>query len=311
MNQRCLNKCDNPIAGEQLSESPSAGRKYFDSDFCDLHVHSTASDGQCTPQQVLSLAQKAGLKAISLCDHDTLSGYMELTRQYKAMTDGTVMAFGIEVIPGIEINSEWQGRELHILGYFINPDNREFLRLLAQLRESRLRRLNQILERLANLDISIDISRVLEIAQGESVGRPHVAQALVEEGYANNIREAFELYLGIGKPGYAARSHLNPVESIKAVRRAGGVAVWAHPGTARADNLLGELIEAGLQGLEVCHPEHEHHIQQKYKGIAADNRLIATGGSDFHSLTASEGSMIGSYGVPYDSVRLMKVLSGS
>ncbi len=311
MNYRYLNKCNNPIAGKQLLRNPDAGRKDFDSDFCDLHIHSTASDGQCTPHQVLSLAQKAGLRAISLCDHDTLSGYIELSRLYQTNTDGTVMALGIEVIPGIEINSEWQGRELHILGYFINPADKQFLNLLAQLRESRFQRLKQMLANLAKLDISIDISRVLEIAQGESVGRPHIAQALVEKGYANSIKEAFELYLGIGKPGYAARFHLNPVESVKAVRRAGGAAVWAHPGMAKADNLLGELIEAGLQGLEVYHPEHDYDIQEKYKTMATDNRLITTGGSDFHSLTASGGSTIGSYGVPYDSVRLLKYFSSS
>jgi len=292
-----------------LSQSFCGGKNVCNSDYCDLHIHTTASDGECTPHQVVSQAREIGLKAISLCDHDTISGFQELSRLYFCCNDGTLAASGVEVIPGIEINSEWRGRELHILGYFINPDDEGFSRILETLRDSRIQRLYVILKKLRKLDVFIDISRVLEMAQGESVGRPHVAKAMVEKGYVGDIKEAFQRYLGIGKPGYAERFHLSPIESIRAIRRAKGVAIWAHPGTAKADDLLGELIQNGLQGLEVYHPEHDRELQQQYKRIAVENRLLITGGSDFHSFSDPVGAQIGSHWISYDSVLHMKQLA--
>lgn len=280
-------------------------------DFCDLHVHTTASDGHLTPKEVVQHSLELGLRAISICDHDTMAGYLELTEEFSQDKLGVVNVNGLELIPGIEINSRWEQSELHILGYFIDPGDGSFLDLLSQLRRSRVERVQVTVEKLASLGKPVELSRVLELSQGDSVGRPHIAQAMVEKGYVSTVREAFELYLGIGKPAYVDRRHLSPAQSIRAIREAKGIAVWAHPGITNADWLLTELMEYGLQGIEVFHPEHDIGSQQKYLHMARENRLVVTGGSDFHSATSSEGAMIGSYGISYDGVQALKRMASA
>lgn len=302
---------DGRILRKDLSGSYVTGREDPISNLCDLHIHTTASDGQYTPQQVVSYSHKLGLRTVSICDHDTVSGYEQLARVYPTNQSDDIKHGSIEVIPGIEINSQWGGREIHILGYFIDPDNHQLSKVLSQLRESRHLRIKAMVEKLNHLGIQIELCRVLELSKGESVGRPHVAEAMIEKGYISSIEEGFDLYLGIGRPAYVERFHLNPVESIKVIRQAKGIAVWAHPGTANADYLLHELVENGLQGIEVCHPEHDHSLQQRYWYMARENKLLITGGSDFHSTSSTEGAMIGSHGVSYESVEIMKQLVGT
>ncbi len=280
-------------------------------DFCDLHIHTTASDGQLTPHEVVSHSLALGLRAISVCDHDTLSGYLELAIAYSAGGLGIVNANDVEVIPGIEISSHWGRWELHILGYFIDPENRQFTELLATLRQSRLQRVEVIAEKLASLGMPVEVSRILELSRGDSVGRPHIAEAMVEKGYTSSVKEAFGLYLGIGRPAYAGRLHLSPAQAIEAIQAAKGLAVWAHPGTTGGDWLLNELVECGLQGIEVYHPEHNCALRQKYLNMARKNRLIVTGGSDFHGASSSEGAMIGDSGIPYENVETMKRLAAT
>ncbi|NLC14902.1 MAG: PHP domain-containing protein [Firmicutes bacterium] len=277
-------------------------------DFCDLHVHTTASDGHLAPGEVVQQSVELGLKAVSICDHDTMSGYLQLARMYPPGELGIVRLKGLEVIPGIEINSKWEQRELHILGYFVDPLNETFSRLLASLAESRLQRVHAVVERLASLGMPVQVSRVLELSQGDSVGRPHVAQAMMEKGYVSSTKQAFKLYLGIGKPAYVDRHHLSPAQSIKAIRAAGGIAVWAHPGITDADWLVHELMEHGLQGIEVYHSEHDEQEQQKYLNMARENGLVVTGGSDFHGPSSSEGAPMGSFGISYQTLETLKRL---
>lgn len=303
--------CDGQILRQDLSGSNDTSREDLIFNLCDLHIHTTASDGQHTPEQVVSYSHRLGLKAISICDHDTLFGFKQLAKVFSTNQDDYIESGIIEVIPGIEINSRWDGREVHILGYFVDPDDNQLSKVLSQLRKSRVIRIETIVEKLNHLGLPVELQRVLELSKGESVGRPHVAEAMIEKGYISSIEEGFDLYLGIGRPAYVERFHLNPVESIKVIRQAKGIAVWAHPGTANADYLLHELVENGLQGIEVCHPEHDHSLQQRYWYMARENKLLITGGSDFHSTSSTEGAMIGSHGVSYESVEIMKQLVGT
>ncbi len=279
------------------------------SDYCDLHIHTTASDGQLSPDEVLSFAQSKNLKAISICDHDTISGYEQLCKLYPSLTDGTLLVSEMEVIPGIEISCSWDNREIHILGYFCDPGCQEFSEIQTRLKESRLKRVNLILDKLKSMGIHIDLSQVLEKSSGDSVGRPHIAQAMYENGYVKSVGEAFELYIGYGRPAYVERFRLTPFESIGSIRHAKGVPVWAHPQLANADHLLPELIENGLQGLEVYHPQHDRHAVGKYKSLASEHGLVITGGSDFHSHSIPYGATIGSYGVCYKTVEVMRSLA--
>jgi len=276
---------------------------------CDLHVHTTASDGLLSPDEVTLLAKEKGLRAIALCDHDTISGVLSLMKDRGSSE--RILAGGVEVVPGIEINSQWNGREIHILGYYVRLEDPEFLNLMEKLREARLSRAKLMVERLRELGKPLDFDRVLEVARGDSIGRPHVAQVMVERGYVNSVKEAFRVYLGIGRPAYVERLHLGPVESVQAVRRAGGVAVWAHPGTARVDQIFADLLDGGLQGIEVYHPEHDAAMEEKYLNLARENGLVATGGSDFHGPGVEEGGTLGSHVVPYEVVLRLKDLASS
>lgn len=286
-----------------------SGREGHSCNFCDLHIHTTSSDGHLTPSEVVQHCLALGLKAIALCDHDTMSGYLEVAGRFAPGELGVIDVTGLEVIPGIEINSRWEQRELHILGYFVDPLSEGLSQLLSHLRDSRVRRIYAMAEKLASLGMPLDMSRVLELSRGDSIGRPHVAQAMVEKGYVSSVKQAFDLYLGIGKPAYVERLHLTPAQSIRAIRDAGGVAVWAHPGVTGADWLLNELIEHGLQGLEVYHPEHDPEEQQKYLEMARQNGLVVTGGSDFHGASASEGADIGTFGIRYEELENLKRLA--
>jgi len=330
---------------DQIPDSPGANRDLFIAHHwvCDLHVHTSASDGILTPQEVFRLAVKKGLKAIAICDHDTVSGFLSLATSLAAeesnlnsiprsdssnlqiLNDGCekgrkcqpnrrgsgLISQGVEVIPGIEINSEWQGREVHILGYYIRPHDEKFQNLLERLRKFRCVRVKLMVEKLESLGMPLDLERVFEIARGDSVGRPHVAKAMVEKGYVASVKEAFTRYLGTGKPGYVERLRLDPGESVGAVVDAGGVAVWAHPGTTDADYLLSSLIAKGLAGIEVYHPQHDRNARKKYLALARQNNLIVTGGSDFHGIGANEGGDLGSSVVSYEVVCKLKKIAQS
>jgi predicted metal-dependent phosphoesterase TrpH len=249
-------------------------------EYVDLHIHSTASDGSLSPSQIIQEAKKAGLRAISITDHDTL--------------DGTIEALGcpdlapLEVISGIEMTANFPSGGMHILGYLFETDDVSLGQTLKIVQNARAERNSKITYKLKALGINIQYSDVLTIAGTGQVGRPHFAQALVLKGTVGNVDEAFNKFLKKGGPAYASRYRLEPAEAIEVITKAGGVPVLAHPSSLGAkreeklDRILADLKNAGLKGLEVYYPEHDPEQESTYKRLALRNGLVMTGGTDFH-----------------------------
>lgn len=268
----------------------------------DLHIHTTASDGSDTPEEVVRKALNVGLRAIAISDHDNLSGVKRAQMAARG--------FQLEVLSGVEVNTYFEGKELHILGYLINPDNQDFLNKLKEFQGERVERIRQMLTKLKTLKVHISFDRVMEIASGASVGRPHVAQAMVEGGYVASKKEAFSLYIGAGKKAFIPREKLTPRDAIRLILHSGGVPVMAHPGIARIDRMLPDLISAGLKGLEVWHFNHTPLMVEHYLKIAKHYNLIATGGSDYHGAGHDTCNRLGAAFAPYESVQQLKELAG-
>ncbi len=214
----------------------------------DLHLHSTASDGLLTPSEVVRSALEAGLVAIALTDHDTVAGVEEAQRA----AQGT----GLEVIPGVEINSEGEWGDLHFLGYYVDPHDRFLRERLEAMREARLGRARKMVRKLAQMGMPLDWEEVRALAGGESVGRPHIARALLQRGYIASTQEAFDRYIGNDGPAYVPRLRLTPPEVIEAIHRAGGVAVLAHPAHSGVVDRIPEFVALGLQGVEAVSYTH-------------------------------------------------------
>lgn len=256
----------------------------------DLHLHSSASDGTLSPQQTVVAALALGMQVIALADHDTVQGVgpaLEAAR-------GALLV----VVPAVEINTDYEGREVHLLGYFIEPTSEDLARSLRALREARRERNRAMLRRLAQLGRPVEESRVEEIARGESVGRPHIAAALVQAGYAASGQQAFDRWLGRGKPAFVPRPSFTPQQAIAVIQGAGGIAVLAHPAKGGAEGLLPRLAGAGLQGLEAFHTDHSPRAVARYLALARQLGLLITGGSDSHGPGADRPVGIGSVAVP-------------
>lgn len=264
----------------------------------DLHVHTTASDGTDSPATVVARAAEIGLAALAVADHDTLEGIREAER--------AGARYGVEVLPAIELGTELGGREIHILGYLLDPDDPVLQEHLAFFRQSRRQRAVRMVEKLRHMGFGVTHNRVLEIAGGGSVGRPHIARALVETGMVNSLGEAFEKYIGSGRPAYEPRIKYPPSEAVRLIRSSGGVAVFAHPGMAGCDALIPGLVEAGLQGLEVYHPGHDTATSEHYRRLCRQYNLLATGGSDYHGSSHREHKKLGAATVDYRVVQEMK-----
>ncbi len=248
----------------------------------DLHLHTTHSDGSLRPSDVLTLAKQANVSALAITDHDITTGIPE------AMATGETL--GIEVIPGVEISSFDGKSELHILGYCVRWQDVEFNRHLATLRESRHRRNPLIIERLREAGLDVTYEEVRALAGTESVGRPHIAQLLMQKKYVSSAKEAFDHYLAEGRPAYVARELPTPAEAISWIREAKGVAVLAHPTWVKESGeglrtCVTTLKEAGLGGIEVHYSTHSKSQTAGYLDLAHRLDLLITGGSDFHGLT--------------------------
>lgn len=267
----------------------------------DLHCHTTASDGLLTPYELIKAASEIGLKAVGITDHDTVSGWSESIKAGKE--------FGVEILKGIELNTEWQGTEVHILGYEPDQESKQFQDKLRELREARMKRMLKILDRLHNMKIDISVSEIKAIAKGESVGRPHIAQALIQHGYAKSIKDAFTQYIGAKAPAYVPRFKLAPKEGINLIREAGGVAVLAHPGQHDLGKFIQIWVNEGLQGVEVSHSDHTPEEERQYREISRKFHLIMTGGSDFHGEGRKMGVKLGGWGVSYDVVEQIRDLT--
>jgi hypothetical protein len=261
----------------------------------DLHMHTTASDGLHAPADLVTQCQQAGLRVMSVTDHDTVAVVQEVA--------GLAEAMGLTAIPGIEMTAIWNGRDVHILGYFIDPSSARLRTFLAGQRQQRLDRARAIAERLARLDMPIDIDAVLQPAldaSGRSVGRPWIARALVDAGFVADVREAFDRWLGSDRPAFVPRCGPSPADTIRAIGEAGGVASLAHPGLLGNDELIPGLIEAGLSALEAYHSEHDEATTGHYLALADRSGLAVSGGSDFHGGGAHGATTPGTVRLPLE-----------
>jgi hypothetical protein len=252
----------------------------------DLHTHTNHSDGYYSPIELIQKVKQAGLDIISITDHDNLSAIHEAASVGKD--------FGVEVIPGLEVSSDIGDREVHILGYFIDPNNHELERYLKFFREERLKRAIRIVNKLKALGFSISIEDVLEQAKNSAIGRPHIAQAMLERGLISNYYEAFNKYIGNNCPAYEKKVHISPQSVVKIIGDAGGLSFIAHPGNM-PESLIKELIEEGVDGIEVIHPSHNAHQIKFYKGIVNEYFLLESGGSDFHGGKREDDHNLGKY----------------
>ena len=242
----------------------------------DLHLHSTVSDGLLSPAELVHQAIAAGVRIMALTDHDATDGIGEAEAASRGHAD-------LILIPGIELSTDVEEGEVHILGYFLNIADPEFQRTLSDFREDRVSRVRKMLDALADLGLPLDWHRVQEIAGDGAIGRPHVADAMLERGYVKTIREAFDDYLGRLRPAYVERRKLLPVEAIEIIRRFGGVSALAHPREAPdLETLLPTLAEAGLTGMEVHYGLYPDEERAHFAELAETHRLLALGGSDYH-----------------------------
>jgi predicted metal-dependent phosphoesterase TrpH len=273
----------------------------------DLHVHSNASDGSYAPAEVVRQAKAGGLAAMALTDHDTVDGLPE------AVAAGET--YGVEVIPGVEISAQFPGGTMHIVGLFVDYHNGRLDERLAVLKQARLDRNPQIIKKLNDLGIHITMARVEEISGGGQVGRPHIARALMEAGYVGSLQEAFDKYLGYQRPGYVSKFRFPPETALAMIKEAKGIPILAHPftlnlGSAFAlKNLIIELKEQGLAGLEVYYSEHTPEQEALYLKLARELDLLVTGGSDYHGQNKPEitlGSMASQKKLTYDLVEALK-----
>lgn len=262
--------------------------------FVDLHMHSTASDGSRAPRDVVCAAASAGLIAIALTDHDTVGGLAE------AQAAGVEL--GVRIINGVELSAVEGDAETHLLGLHLR-DALVIERELGALRDMRERRGQQIVEKLVALGVQVTFDDVLAQSGGGVVGRPHVARALVADGWATDVRDAFDRYLGAGKPAYVAKDQLGMAHAIAMIHAAGGLAVLAHPGGAGTRDRLVALMALGLNGVEVKHPGHSPGDTARLKAVAAQLGLVVSGGSDWHG--AADGPRtIGMMQVPEEWLAL-------
>ena len=253
----------------------------------DLHAHTTASDGALPPEGLVRLAKERGLSVLAVTDHDTLAGIP------RAVAEAAQVS--LQIVPGVEVTAYVDDLEVHILGHFIDPDDARLMRLCASSRDDRIERIRRMIDKLWSLGLPLDADEILTRVPGASVGRPHLAQAMVRRGYVTSVQEAFDRYLTAGKPAHVERSRLPAAEVCAAIKRAGGVPSLAHPGAYSRDDVIGCLAEQGLMGLEVNHPDHDSEATFRYERMRLGYGLLAVSGSDYHG---TEGLRLSNLGRP-------------
>lgn len=279
----------------------------------DLHLHTAHSDGVLTPAQLIALCVERGLRVISVTDHDTTNGLPEAMEAAAAYPDLTV-------IPGIELSADVPGSEIHILGYYVDHEDAELQAVLHEFRDGRVNRARRMVKNLNGMGVSISWERVQEIAGDAAIGRPHIAQALVEAGYVKYSRDAFDKYIGRNGPAYAERSKLTPEDAIRLLRERGAVPVMAHPtySAAKSDrpgfdpdslsDALSGMKDAGLAGMEVHYGDYTEEQTALLLDIAQERGLIACGGSDYHGLGNPGEPEPGSVGPPMAAAEALQEL---
>ena len=256
----------------------------------DLHLHSTCSDGSSTPAEVVARAAGLGLSVISLTDHDSVCGVAE------AQSEGEEQ--GVRVVPGSELSVKVGDRDVHILAYFVDHHNERLVEALSMYRDERRNRAERITKRLNRLGVRVKFEQVLAKADGASIGRPHIADVLVEEGFCFSPNEAFQKYLGYGKAAYEEKYVMGPAEAVDVIHAAGGIAVVAHPVLYRSDDILPGLVESGVDGIEVWHIKHRADDNARYTAFAEAHGLLMSGGSDCHGDSRGDAIM-GKVDIPY------------
>ncbi|NQT20225.1 MAG: PHP domain-containing protein [Planctomycetes bacterium] len=255
----------------------------------DLHVHTSCSDCAFTPREVVELAARAGLNMVAITDHDTTEGVAEAQQAGRRA--------GVEIIPGVEISAYHGEEEFHIIGLYVDNTNVAFLESLKTFRKARRDRIFEIVERLEKIGVHLDGREVLDQADSGSPTRAHVAHALVENGYADNVGEAFALYIGDSGPGFVPKRYMTVEKSISEIRSLGGVSILAHPGLTDRDGYIALFVEMGISGLEAFYSTYSRAQTRHYLDIAQRMDLLVSGGSDFHGKN-QDNSFLGRFRVP-------------
>jgi predicted metal-dependent phosphoesterase TrpH len=265
--------------------------------FADLHLHTNFSDGTFTPEELVLHAQKAGLACIAVTDHDSVEACARVATACAAVN--------MELVPGTELTAEQDDTELHVLGYFLDTNNEKLLAEIAKFQVVRQSRIHEMVASINQMGFSLKAESVFALANCKSPGRPHVARAMVKEGLVRNLDEAFERFLKKGRPAWVPKSKISALDAIELVHQAGGLAIMAHPGLNRTDNIIPSLVDAGLDGIECFHTKHSTAMSERYLEIADKYHLLVTGGSDCHGFSKGK-PLIGTVRLPYDHVGKMK-----
>lgn len=262
----------------------------------DLHVHSTASDGTLTPAELVTHARGQGVDVLAIADHDSVQG---LPDAFQAAEEADIL-----LVPAVELSAVVGIHDVHVLGYFIDHTDAQLAGHLRDLREARMRRAQTMIEALADAGYEMSMADIAAIADGGTIGRSHVARALVVAGHASSVRDAFERLIGRDKPFYVSKDVRPPAEVVEMIVSSGGLAVVAHPGVSRIDDIIDELVDAGLGGIEAYHADHTPEQRARYAALAAQRGLLVTGGSDYHGPNAPNPE-VGSVDLPKQAVQAL------
>jgi hypothetical protein len=263
----------------------------------DLHTHTNQSDGLLPPERVVQLAAIAGLRAVSITDHDAIGGLDA------AVTVGNQL--GVEVISGVELSVSHNGYDIHVLGYLIDFHHPRLLEFLNYFRDERVRRVHRILEKLNELGCPVPLETVMRKAGAGSLGRPHIADALVEEGHVLSYQDAFNRFIADGKPAFVPKVRISAAQAVAIIHEARGLACLAHPGQNLTELIILDVIKAGVDGIEVVHPKHTASQRELYRRFAQMYNLLETGGSDFHG-GRKDDEKLGDYVIAYEKVEKLK-----
>ena len=266
----------------------------------DLHLHTTASDGRSTPDGLVDEAAAAGIRTLAVTDHDTLAAVPAVF--------AAAQAAGLDAIAGVEVTAVHAGRDVHVLGYYVDVADAALGDFLAAQRLDRRRRVFEIAERLEQLGAPIDTTAFEAEAAvgGRALGRPRVAAALIAAGHARDIADAFERYLGVGRPAFVERRGASPAEVVRRLQAAGAIAALAHPGKMANDEIIDPMIDAGMPAIEVFHPDHDEADTARYAHLARARGLIMTGGSDYHGPGSPRAWAFGRIGLPADAFSALR-----
>jgi predicted metal-dependent phosphoesterase TrpH len=263
----------------------------------DLHIHTEYSDSTLTVEEVVKRAEEMGLGGVGITDHDTVDGLPSLIRLCEKR--------GMLAVPGVELSAVLDDTDIHVLGYFIRHDNREFNRRLRQFQEARVDRAREMVDRLIGMGVLLDFESIEELSGRGTIGRPHIAIALLRKGAVHSFEEAFARYIGYHAPAYVPKFRLHPADAVSMIKRVGGFPVLPHPGVLGDDDLVAKVIRMGMMGIEAWHPHHSDEEAERYLELARQYDLVATAGSDCHG--ALDGpSSIGGRTVGIETVYEMK-----